>query len=419
MLQQFGSLFVEIPVAPADAANPTTYTVTLRQGTWDFGLRDVNGNTLMDPSTGKPIVTKTWGYDINGAFLGIYGATVEATKGTPLTFNYINELRAEVNGVKGTGPYLTKHLLQVDPTIDGTDMGEPECRMVTHLHGGEVGPESDGHPDSWVANDPAVQAKWSASANAATGFPGRPATNRQPPYVYPNTQDASTIWFHDHSMGITRLNAYAGVAAFYLVKDPTVESAGALANLPKGRYANPVVPSLQSDEFDLPVVLQDKDFTADGSLVFPTFTNLGAYAFNVLHDKNGNDVPLLRPEMFGDVITVNGKAWPYKNVKTQAYRFRIVNGSDSRVYNLWLQDYDTGEVITPAIAAAAATTAGVTATWPVVQIGAEQGYSDHAVDVATGPATDGLLIPPGERADIIIDFGHPVFKGRNIIVRND
>jgi spore coat protein A len=216
-------------------------------------------------------------------------------------------------------------------------------------------------------------------------------------------------------MGITRLNAYAGVAAFYLIKDPAVEGAGALANLPKGRYANPVVPTLQSDEFDLPVVIQDKDFTEDGALVFPTFTNLGAYTFSALHDGSGNTVPLLRPEMFGNVITVNGKAWPYKNVKTQAYRFRVLNASDSRVYNLWLQDYDTGQIITPAVAAAAAP--GL--TWPVVQIAAEQGYADHAVDVATGPGGNGLLVPPGARADIIIDFGHPVFRGRNIVVRND
>jgi spore coat protein A len=414
-LQQFGSAFVEIPIAPQDATTPTIYNVSVRQGSWDFGLRNVDGSQIMDPVTGKTIVTKTWGYDINGAFLGVYGATVEATKGTQLTFNYTNNLRDEVNGVKGTGPYLTKNLLQVDPTIDGTMMGEPECRIVTHLHGGDVESNSDGHPEAWVANDPAVQAKWAAAPDPIRGFPGRPATNQQPPFIYPNSQEACTLWFHDHTMGITRLNAYAGVAAFYLIKDPAVEGVGALANLPKGRYANPVVPSLQSDEFDLPMVIQDKDFTEDGSLVFPNFTNLGAYTFNALHDSNGNTEPILRPEMFGNVITVNGKAWPYKNVKTQAYRFRVLNGSDSRIYNLWLQDYDTGQIITPAVAAAA----GPGLTWPVVQIAAEQGYADHAVDVATGPADGGLLIPPGARADIIIDFGHPVFKGRNIIVRND
>ncbi|GFO54067.1 multicopper oxidase [Geomonas sp. Red276] len=414
-LQQFANPLVEIPIAPVNPGNPTTYNVSMRQGSWDFGLRNMDGTPIINPDTGKPIVTTTWGYDVNGVFLGIYGPTVEATKGTQLTFNYSNDLRAEINGQKGTGPYLTKHLLQVDPTIDGTNMGEPECRMVPHLHGGDVEWTSDGHPNAWVANDPAVQALWAAPADPSMGFPGRPSTNKQPPYLYPNSQEACTLWFHDHSMGITRLNAYAGVAAFYLIKDPAVEGSGNLANLPKGRYANPVVPSLQSDEFDLPIVIQDKDFADDGSLVFPTFNNLSDYTYAALHDANGNVIPSLRPEMFGNVITVNGKAWPYKNVKTQAYRFRILNGSDSRVYNLWLQDKDTGEVITPELAESVAPTLD----WPVVQIAAEQGYADHGVEVATGPGHNGLLVPPGARADIIIDFGHPVFKGRNIVLRND
>ena len=414
-LEQFGSALVEIPIAPKAAVNPNTYSVSLRQGTWDFGLRNADGSKIIDQVTGRPIVSTTWGYDINGAFLGIYGATVEATKGVPLTFNYTNDLRNEVNGQKGTGPYLTRHLLPIDPTLDGTNMGEPECRMVTHLHGGDVTPESDGHPDAWVANDPAVQAKWAALADPLTGFPGRQSGNQLTPYNYPNSQEACSLWFHDHAMGITRLNAYAGVAAFYLIKDPAVEGVGTLANLPKGRYANPVVPSLQSDEFDLPLAIQDKDFTEDGALAFPTFTSLGAYTYNALRDGTGATVPLVRPEMFGNVITVNGKAWPYKNVKTQAYRLRLLNGSDSRIYNIWLEDRDTGQIITPAVAAAAAP--GL--TWPVVQIAAEQGYADHAVDVATGPGANGLLVPNGARVDIIIDFGHPVFKGRNIVVRND
>ncbi|NWJ42243.1 MAG: multicopper oxidase domain-containing protein [Geothrix sp.] len=415
LLQQFANAFVEIPIAPKDVTTPTKYTVNVRQGSWDFGLRDRNGNALKDPYTGKPIATKTWGYDINGAFLGIYGATVEATNGTPLTFNYINNLRDEVGGAMGTGPYLTRHLLQLDYTLDGTDMGEPECRITTHLHGGDVPYTSDGHPDAWVTNDPAVQAKWVKAADPSVGFPGRPSGNALAPFTYPNSQGAATLWFHDHSMGITRLNAYAGVAAFYIIKDPVVEGAGALANLPKGRYANPVVPSLQSDEFDLPVVIQDKAFTEDGSIVFPAFVNLGVYTYNALHDSSGNALASIRPEMWGNVITVNGKAWPYKSVKTQLYRFRFVNGSDSRMYNLWLQDADTGEIITPALAAAAAPTL----TWPVVQIAAEQGYRDAAIDVATGPGNDGLLLANGARVDLLVDFGHPVFKGRNIVLRND
>ena len=110
--------------------------------------------------------------------------------------------------------------------------------------GGEVPSAYDGHPDAWYTPNAALR---------GPAFGG----NR---FAYPNRQPASTLWFHDHSMGITRLDAYAGAAAFYIIKDPVVESAGALANLPKGRYANPVVPSLQSDEFDLPLAAAGTDF---------------------------------------------------------------------------------------------------------------------------------------------------------------
>lgn len=414
-LEQFGTPLVEIPIAPKNASSPNAYTINVRQGTWDFGLRDRYGKTLLNPHTGNPIVTKTWGYDINGAFLGIYGATVEATKGTPLQMTFINNLRDEVNGQMGTGPFLTKHLLEMDYTLDGTDLGEPDCRITTHLHGGNIPYTSDGHPDAWATNDPAVQAKWVKDPDPSIGFPGRTASHALPTYSYPNSQEACTLWFHDHSMGVTRLNAYAGVAAFYVIKDSAVEESGALANLPKGRYANPAVPSLQSDEFDLPIVIQDKAFNEDGSLVFPTFVNLGTYTYNALHDSNGNALASIRPEMWGNVITVNGKAWPYKNVKTQLYRLRLLNGSDSRMYNLWLQDADTGEIITPERAHHVAPTL----TWPIVQIGADQGYRDAAIDVATGPGPEGLLLVNGARADILIDFAHPVLRGRNLVLRND
>jgi hypothetical protein len=106
-LQQFGSPFVEIPIAPVNPSTPTTYNVSVRQGTWDFGLRWVDGSRIIHSATGKPVVTKTWGYDVNGVFFGVYGPTVEATRGTPLTFNYTNDLRDEINGVKGTGACLT------------------------------------------------------------------------------------------------------------------------------------------------------------------------------------------------------------------------------------------------------------------------------------------------------------------------
>ena len=357
-LVQFQNPFIEIPIAPAPTAN--TYKVTVRQSPdWDFGLRIVDGvtGTVMRPNnpvTGMPIATPTWYYDINGAALGVYGATVEVLSNNTATFTYINDLRDEQLGANGfptatpNGPLLTKHVLTVDPTVDGMNLGEPEVRIVTHLHGGHVDWRYDGHPEAWVTNIPAGQqttVKYGIAADPSRGFPGRPSDNKVT-YIYPNDQEASTLWFHDHSYGITRLAAYAGIAAFYIIRDPFEAGLG----LPSGLGANPVVPSLQSYKYDLPIVLQDKSFTADGHLIFPTFTNLGVYAYTVLRDRNGNATQTVRPEMFGTVNVVNGKAWPSKTVEKTGYRFRFVNGADSRVYNLWLEDADTGEIITPALA---------------------------------------------------------------------
>jgi spore coat protein A, manganese oxidase len=424
-LVQFQNPFIEIPIAPVTAS---TYTVTVRKSyDWDFGLRVVNGVTgnverPTNPETGKTIVTPTWYYDVNGAALGIYGATVEVASGTPATITYVNDLRDETLDAhgkpqKGTGKRLTKHLLAVDPTLDGMNLGEPEVRIVTHLHGGHVDWRYDGHPEAWITNIPSnmqTKVKYGLAADPSRGFPGRPSDNKVK-YVYANDQDASTLWFHDHSYGITRLAAYAGMAAVYIIRDPFEAGLG----LPSGLGPNPVVPTLQSYKYDLPVVLQDKSFTADGAMIFPTFINLSTYTWTILHDKQGNPTNTVRPEMFGTVNVVNGQAWPSKTVERTGYRFRFVNGADSRVYNLWLQDADTGEIITPALATAASSTL----VWPIMQVAAEQGLFPEAVPAMTGSRDLGLTLANGERADIVIDFSHPVFmkngKGRKLILRND
>jgi spore coat protein A len=429
ILVQFENPFIEIPIAPA--TTPDSYTVTLRQyPDWDFGLRvvsGVNGQTMrpLNPVTGQTIKTPTWYYDVNGAALGIYGATIETTSNTPVTVTYMNDLRDEqldASGapMKGTGPLLTKHVLVVDATVDGMNLGEPEVRMVTHLHGAHDDWRSDGHPEAWITNIPASQqtangVQYGLPADASRGFPGRPSDNKVT-YNYINDQEASTLWFHDHSYGITRLQAYAGMAGFYIIRDSFENALG----LPAGLYQNPVVPTLQSYKYDLPVVLQDKAFTEDGALIFPTFTNLGVYMYTALRDKNGNATQTLRPEMFGNVNVVNGKAWPSKAVERTGYRFRFVNGADSRVYNMWLQDAESGEIITPTLATAASSTLA----WPIIQIAAEQGLFPQAVPAMTGQRDLGLTIAPGERVDVVIDFSHPVFlksngQGRKLVLRND
>ena len=114
-------------------------------------------------------------------------------------------------------------------------------------------------------------------------------------YKYTNHQQGTTLWYHDHAVGITRLNVYAGLAGFYLIRDKMEER----LELPQGRY-------------EIPIMIQDKSFNEDGSLFYPD-----APPFPV-------DVkPSVIPAFNGNTIVVNGKVWPYLNVEPRKYRFRL------------------------------------------------------------------------------------------------
>jgi FtsP/CotA-like multicopper oxidase with cupredoxin domain len=216
--------------------------------------------------------------------------------------------------------------------------------MTVHVHGSEVEPESDGNPNSWFT----------------PGFVLKGEGWRKQVYHYVNNQEATTLWYHDHALGITRLNVYMGLAGFYLIRDPLHEPVG----LPAGPY-------------EIPIVIQDRSFYTDGSLAY---------------DEEGVN-PLIHPfwvpEFFGNTIVVNGKVWPYLNVEPRKYRFRFLNGSNARFYNLKLPKRGS-----------------------FIQIGTDGGY------LASPVVLNELLLGPGERADVIIDFtGLPA--GTEIIVRND
>jgi spore coat protein A len=212
--------------------------------------------------------TRVWGFDdgVHGA--GILGPVIEARTGQPVTVNWINDLR-----VFETGQLRTTHALAVDTAcITGA---ENTAKTVFHLHGGHVPFAVDGYPE------------W-------TFVPGDPPTT----YVYPNNQQAGFLWYHDHAMGVTRLNVHMGLAGLYFLRD-AVEDA---LNLPTG-------------EFEVPLVIQDRKFNTDGSFKYPA---------------------VWEDHVFGDKVMVNGRVWPYLDVKKGKYRFRIVNGSGSRTYTLSL-----------------------------------------------------------------------------------
>ena len=209
--------------------------------------------------------TPVWGY--NG---GYAGPTIEVQRNQPVRVRWLNRLPAS-------------HRLNVDPCLHGPHAyrdgrSHPQPRAVVHLHGAQVAPASDGYPE-------------------ATLLPGEAAT-----YEYPNAQRAATLWYHDHALGITRLNVYMGLAGLYLIR----EGSEAKLNLPRG-------------PFEVPLLIQDRSFATDGSLSYPE---------------------RWEEEFFGAAILVNGQVWPYLEVRPRKYRLRIVNGSNARTYMLAL---DSGQ----------------------------------------------------------------------------
>jgi spore coat protein A len=279
--------------------------------------------------------TVLWGYN------GIWpGPTIEARR---------NNLVA----VKWTSSLPSRHLLPIDNSIHGAEKNLPAVRSVAHLHGGAVAPESDGYPEAWFTSH---------------GMAG-------PDFVslisqYPNDQPAATLWYHDHCLGITRLNVYAGLAGFYVIRD---EAEDAL-HLPNGIY-------------DIPIMLQDRQFQADGTLLYPT-------AVDGTH-------PVWVQEFFGDVICVNGKATPYLDVEPRKYRFRFLNASNSRFYHLRLAPADaSGKVLDKSGSVPA-----------FHQIGTDGGLLPRPVRLHY------LLIAPGERFDVIIDFSQ--MRDQSFALLND
>ncbi len=251
--------------------------------------------------------TKVWGYDKSYP-----GPTIEVHKDNPVYVKWINRLPE-------------KHLLPIDKTVHGA-MDNPEVRTVVHLHGLNVQPDSDGFPDSWYT-------------------PGGYAL-----FHYPNKQQATTLWYHDHAIGITRLNVFAGLSGFYIIRDTNEAD----LNLPSGEY-------------EIPLLIQDREFNDDGSLSYP--------APNI----NGVE-PSIVPGFFGTYALVNGKVWPHLVVKPRKYRFRILNGSNSRNYNLVFSGAQ-GQIL-PA--------------WN--QIGSDGGFLERPAKLSA------LSLEPAERADVVIDF---------------
>ncbi len=258
--------------------------------------------------------------------LSYLGPTIETMRGSAISFNAVNSL--------GAHPFASS----IDTNVHGTVLADKtNPRVSLHLHGGNTEPNSDGYPED-------------------TFTPGQP--HQFGPYNYNNNQEAATLWYHDHAVGTTRLNVMAGLAGIYLIRDSDDPIGG---NGPLGLPAGA--------PYEVPMVIQDRMLNPDGSLFYPP----APWA----------------PEFFGDVSTVNGKAWPNLNVDRTLYRFRVVNGSNARFYNLSLSNRQK-----------------------IIQIGTDGGMLNAPVSLST------LLLAPGERADLLIDFSG-VAPGTQIVLQND
>ncbi|MCU4750642.1 multicopper oxidase domain-containing protein [Halobacteria archaeon AArc-curdl1] len=300
--------------------------------------------------------TTIWGFD--GQFPG---PILSARKGERLAVEFDNsELPDE-------------HLLEVDERIDGTttenyvgyDGPVPEVRNSTHFHGLNVPPESDGQADMWVSPD---------------GVEG-PRRSRDV-QVLPNRQSRLTSTYHDHTRGLTRLNNYAGLVGPYYIRSPKEEK----LNLPDGEY-------------DIPLVLADRSFNEDGSLDYPN---------------------MFMADVSGDTATVNGAAWPYLEVEPRRYRFRIINVSNARTFDLGLEkggghgdhddghgDHDDGSMHS----------SEMDDVPTLYQISPGHGFLEDVVSIGHHGDMHSLLLSPFERADVIVDFSE--YAGETFTVTND
>ncbi|MHC4067160.1 MAG: multicopper oxidase family protein [Planctomycetota bacterium] len=365
---------------------------------YDIAVREFDQQILPTPLP----ATTVWSYgSVSHPGTFNYPAfTIEAKWDRAVRVNWINDL------VDGDGDYLS-HLLPVDQTlhwanppggVGGTDV-RPEWEdtpdpyigpvpIVTHVHGAHTTDDSDGYTEAWYlpdANDIPVDYATVGTyydifkAQSPIGDLWGPGSAV---FEYPNDQRATTLWYHDHSLGMTRLNVYAGPAGFWLIR-------GGPDDLDTDLLPNPAPkandnPNSNKQYYEIPIVVQDRTFNEDGSLFYPSSREFfDGYDGPFMPDTDIS--PIWNPEFFGDTMVTNGKTWPVLNVEPRRYRFRFLNGCNSRFLILKMVENPLAE--RPAEAALS--------FW---QIGAEGGFLPAPVRL------DYLLMGLAERADVIADF---------------
>jgi FtsP/CotA-like multicopper oxidase with cupredoxin domain len=382
-----------IPTYTQQLVIPPVYTPTIVGGVDTYTIRMVSGinqQILPPPFPSTP----TWAYEgltSVGVLAHSPAATFEATKGTPAQVTWINDIvsnymfpvdptlhwanpnnipmdTAMTQAMAGLAPPYPPGYNGVPYTLPGTTtvtnpnawQAQTPIPLVPHLHGGENPSDYDGGPEQWFTNTgihgPDYASAIAGQTNAAT-------------YYYPNQQQPATLWYHDHALGLTRINVMSGLAGFYLLRDPTMT------------FDQYMTTNFVYGVNEIPLAIQDRSFNLDGTFFFDTV------------GINPTMHPYWMPEFFGNTIMVNGNVWPNLNVDQGWYRFRLLDGSNARFYTISLKSMATG------------------AKLPFIQIGTDGGYLKAPVTL------NELTIAPGERADILVDFS-AITPGTKILVEN-
>ncbi len=344
-------------IPPAYTPDKTTvpgsdyYEIEMTKINQDLGIFNSVG------TAGNPL-TPVWAYGSihNGAPANYPGFSIEASKNMEVVVKYKNLLP-------------TTHLLPgaIDTTLfhNDPDMINNQVRCCPHLHGGFTAPQFDGHPESWFT--PEVSPGNAVHGSHYFTDPALTANPWECVYRYSNLHPSATLWYHDHGMGVTRLNVYAGLAGFYLVRDQFDTGVpGEGLNIPKGN-------------FEIPIAIQDRMINDDGTLFYPTTGVTSVH-------------PIWAPEFFGDIAVVNGRVFPYLDVEPRRYRLRVLNGCDARFVRIW---FDNKGVAVP--------------------------FHLIGMEIAKLPKPvmlKNILLSPAERADIIMDFS-ALPMGTEIILKND
>lgn len=401
------SLATQIGVAASDGVAPATgalhYTINIDQ--FQDTLHSALGPTTL------------WGYAPNAYYVAgpttprHLGGIIVAQKGSPIQITFRNRLPAT-------------HPIPVDTTIMGAN--QAKNRLAVHLHGGLVPWISDGGPFDWWAPDGTHGLSF---LNNQVLNPG--AALNEAEYYYPNNQSARLVWYHDHAIGITRVNAYAGVATAYVIRDAFELGLG-LPRIEAPVTGDPV-PSAE-----IPIIIQDKIFVNAANILtldptWPGPTTTGSLWYAHVYEKNrwkvgGNGKlvlpdPSVVPEFFGDTMLASGTVCPKVAVEPKRYRLRVLNACNARFLNLQLYVADS----------TAANANGITlnalgnptnAPGPTFRVlGTEGGFLQNPVDVPSNvpfnplTLTGSLITGLAERWDVLVDF--TAFAGKSIILYND